>query len=349
MKVIEVDKRNFDTDGINLDTGEKYDANGYDVLGFDRNGIHKDTGTKYNRYGYDITGFNAEGFNVKGYDREGYDREGYDVNKIDRHGISKKSGEKDTKITIAEKFIESGLTLKEFSEMIEVDPAKVNRLMQTIRRSPYIKDALDEALQKNDVVFSKESMELKQQLLTGQKSIKEVGSIDDIIAVCTESEKQEVREILIKAMNTHEIRILEYQKIFNLDEEKGNLPSQILKRLSPMLTTAKRSKKPEIRSASRGIYKEIDRISRYQSPYNDNDLTKVGYVDENNQSHWLTISKERIEMAKKYLKATGEYICYKTMDDVFMGVLKGTLDEHHLQTVVEQKTGERDKGEEPAE
>ena len=107
----------FNREGINKDTGTKYNLEGYNIFGYDkdgyneegynrqgfsrmgfnREGINKDTGTKYDLEGYDINGYNEEGYNKNGYNHEGYDKDGYDkegYNKIEfnRDGINKTTG-----------------------------------------------------------------------------------------------------------------------------------------------------------------------------------------------------------------------------------------------------------------
>ncbi|WP_448821572.1 hypothetical protein [Cetobacterium sp.] len=69
----------FNTQGINIKTGTKYDVNGYDMHGYDRNGfniegVNKETLTIYNKKGY-----NKDGYNQQGYDKDGYNK--YDLNK----------------------------------------------------------------------------------------------------------------------------------------------------------------------------------------------------------------------------------------------------------------------------
>lgn len=101
----------FDIDGINKDTGGKYDKYGwnsrgesratgrkYDVLGFDRNGLHKTTGKIYSRDGWKNDGthratgkeYDPEGYNIYGYDKDGYDRSGYSLEGLDRDGFDRK-------------------------------------------------------------------------------------------------------------------------------------------------------------------------------------------------------------------------------------------------------------------
>ena len=74
---------------INIETGTRFDLNGYDKYGYDRSGLDRDG---YNRHGFSylrsnfgihrITGTERDekGFDIKGYDEDGYDRDGYDKN-----------------------------------------------------------------------------------------------------------------------------------------------------------------------------------------------------------------------------------------------------------------------------
>ena len=340
MEVIRFDKRKFDTNGIHEITGTKYDTRGYDMYGYNAKGIHMDTGTPYNIYGYDRNGFNKEGYNTWGYDRNGYNKEGYDVNGIDVFGMKKATGQKDPRIVLAESFIMSGLTLEEFAKEINRSPSAINNVFQTIRKSPCISEKLDEAIEKSIVETSKETIEVKKQLLSGEINIRDVGCIDDIIRACSEKEKQEVREILIRGVNEHNIKVLEYKKIFGIKEEGKELPQRIIDRINPLLRVVKKSQKPDIRILSRSVYQEMARLESYKSPYKDSDLTRVGYTDKKGKERWLEISPKRIEMAKKYLQSNGEFICYKTMNDVFMGIVRGTLKEHEMELKLNQKDEE---------
>ncbi len=87
----------FNEDGINKDTGTKYDRDGFNKSGFNIQGIHKDTGTKYD---------------TEGFDRSGYDKDYNTRDELLKHNISSStatSSEDSTTETISVPKIRLGL------------------------------------------------------------------------------------------------------------------------------------------------------------------------------------------------------------------------------------------------
>lgn len=76
----------FNTQGINIKTGTRYDINGYDINGYDMTGFNIEGINKETLSLYDINGYNKEGYNREGYDKEGYNKHG-----INKEGYSKEA------------------------------------------------------------------------------------------------------------------------------------------------------------------------------------------------------------------------------------------------------------------
>ena len=176
------DKKGFNNKGLwhgkniySLDTG-------YDVNGFNKEGIHEDTHTRYNTDGYDKNGYNQKGYN----------KDGYDILKINSDGINIETGKKDERIIFAEEFISSGKSIEKFAQDKQMSVKKVNEIIEEIRISPYIKDRIDVALEKNSNRYIAIMQTKKQQLLSGQISIKEIKRIDVILRLATEEEKEKI-------------------------------------------------------------------------------------------------------------------------------------------------------------
>jgi len=96
---------NFDSVGINKNTGTMYDEDGYTNSGFDRNKLHKDTRTKYDN----------DGFNSSGYDRNYNTRE--DLNKIQEF-ITKTTTLPKVKLGLFDKFKMNEITKRTNGEIL---------------------------------------------------------------------------------------------------------------------------------------------------------------------------------------------------------------------------------------
>lgn len=330
MRVINYDRKKFDVKGINLLTGTKYDPQGYDMYGFNEQGVHKDTGTYFDIYGYDKDGYDREGYDSNGYDRRGYDKEGYDANKVDELGMSKKTGTKDKRVELAEKFIKSGLTFEEFCKAEEKSADNVKATFDTIIKSPCIKADLEKALKEG---YSQEAVAIKEQLLSGKKTIVDVGCIDNIIYCATAEERQTIREMVIKAAKSHEVKILQYRTMFGIEATGKELPQRIADRLGTFTSFINKSKDPEVRMAKRHLDAEYTRVLSYRSPFKEGDLKRIGWIKDGKEQY-IEISQKRIEKAKKYLEENGEFVCYKTMHDLFQGILKGTFDKRKAKMII---------------
>lgn len=97
----------FNDDGINSETGTKYNKYGYDVYGytkygFNKKSIHKDTNKPYDKRGFDEFGnniitksnFDTEGFDIDGFNVDGQDKEGFDCFGFNNQGLNKDTNTK---------------------------------------------------------------------------------------------------------------------------------------------------------------------------------------------------------------------------------------------------------------
>ena len=305
----------------------------------------------YDYLGFDSEGYNSRGYNMAGYNREGFNEEGYDPNGIDALGISKRTGDKDSKVALAEEFIASGLTLEAFCEDEKKKIEVVTKSFEALKQSPCIRDELAAALEKSKEKPSEEDKEIKEKVLSGEMPIKSVSEIYKVLRICSTEERQQVRELLITAIDSHELKIMEYKNIFGIKEENDTLPIKIIAKISGLTKYVRRSKNQRIKMMIKGLDNEVRRITAYKSPFKPADLKRIGY-EEKGKVKYLTITQEMIENAEKYLRAKGEFVCFKTMNDLFMSVVKGTLSEHQLKMVDQKKDKKKeekkeDKKEEP--
>lgn len=101
-------KSTFDGD-INIETGTRYDRDGFDREGYNRKGldrdgydkggwkhgkdtrfvINKNTGTRYDEEGYTFLGYDENGYDREGFNKKGYNKDGYDKNGFDKYGFDK--------------------------------------------------------------------------------------------------------------------------------------------------------------------------------------------------------------------------------------------------------------------
>ena len=339
-----LDKDGFDENGLwnrtsrfSKETGldiEGYDKNGFNIdginrAGFRKDGIHIETNIKYGPDGYDIDG----------YDIDGYDKDGYDMLGIDRNGINKETNIKDERIEFGEKFIKSEQTIEAFAKENGLELKKVKKDLDELKKSPYISQKLTETLTKNETKSYSRICSIRDEILTGKIDIKQVINIDVILKVCSnEEDKAKIMNMLVKSASKHDISIMEYRSILGLTESGRELPKRIADKIDELKTYARKSKNKEITGNISELYKERDRINGYKAPFREEDLKSVGYIKPGEKEPTtLNITKEHIEIAKEYLYATGDFVCYKTMSMAFMKIAKGELNRETLDEIKKQK------------
>ena len=104
-------RKKFGANGINSETGTRFDREGYDIDGYDEDGVDREGfdrdgfGTDdRDRAGYDREGFNRQGINKDGFDKNTglnvntntqYDEAGYDINGFDEEGYNMYGDDRD--------------------------------------------------------------------------------------------------------------------------------------------------------------------------------------------------------------------------------------------------------------
>ena len=164
----------------------------------------------------------------------------------------------------------------------------------------------------------------KDKLLEGKIEVRDVRGIEKILALCTGEEKEKVMKLLITSIASHNITILEYKEIFAIENFNSKLPQNIIDKIAVMKGEVTRSKDAEVRKQVKEIYAEIRRLESYKAPYRKGALTKVGY-SENGKAVMFDITSELEVLAKRYLIATEELICYKTMSNALTKIAKGDV------------------------
>jgi len=150
---IEVNEWSWDGENfINIQTGEKFDRNGYDYSGYDIDGWNKDgwnrdslnreTMSKYDREGYDINGFDRDGFNRAGLNRDtglsrdefSFDKEGrtkdVENNKIKKNEKvdNRKRSRLEEKDFVQEQLLNNAKELKEKIKKYEFDKGNKDQI-----------------------------------------------------------------------------------------------------------------------------------------------------------------------------------------------------------------------------
>lgn len=353
----------FNKRGIHRFTGTRYGPSGYDEHGYDKNGfdyrkIHKDTKTSFDTEGFDIKGFDVEdydrkgynregynrrgfdrkgihkktgttfdpkGFDTNGYNREGYDKNGYDRNGVNREGINRNTGEKDERVKFAEEFILSGMSMEAFAKNKQMSIEQVKAIIDEIRISAIVKEKLDRALERNANRFMFAVTKDKEQLLTGKITIRDVKGINSVLGFCNPDERKKVTDMLVQAIASHEISILQYKDILGIKQINSSLPQEIIMQIESL----KRSAGP----LAREFYKEMDRMKSYKAPYIPGEGETLGYMEKptDKKPKMVTITDEHRDMARQYIKATGEFICNKTMQVTLMKIVKGEIGIEQIQ------------------
>ena len=358
-------KKGFNREGINRETGTRYDKSGFDeqhfdVRGFNLFGHNRYTETKYDPEGYDKEGFGQDGYNKAGYDRDGYDKEGYnekgfnrngidrhgytekglhidgydeagydkngyDRNGNDRNGINRKTGEVDKRIQIAQKIIEEDLTLEQFAEKYSLPLEQVKSAINDIRETPCVKEQLDKVLARHSNQYIGALRSVANQVLSGKVKITEVRDVLSVIRMCPEEDRAKLTNMLMSEITSHGLGIMQYNRMFGTGVDYSSLPKHIIEVLGGM----KKAAGPKARE----IYKEIDRVKAYQQPYRATDGERMGYLAKptDKAPTMVDITDRERDLARDYLRASGEYICNKTMQATLMRVIKGEIDEAKIE------------------
>ena len=320
--------------------GWGYDEQGYDVNGFtayNKGAIHKDTGTKYDsegfdkkgydKEGFDRDGYHIEGFHKDGYNEDGYDKNGYDKNGINREGINRKTGKKDERIEFAEEFIASGQSIEEFAKQKQIPTEQVIEMIEKVRLSPSINEDVDSALEKNSNSYLRIEKNKKEQLLSGEISITDVSGIKDVIKACNSYERKIIIKMLIQAMASHEISVLQYRDILDIKCINSNLPQNIIQQINGL----RRSAGP----LSKELHREMNRLKAYRLPYIASEGETLGYKEKptDKEPKLVTITDKHRDMARRYLEATDEFVCSKTMNITLMKIIKGEIGIEQIERV----------------
>lgn len=332
-------RKGFNNAAIHRDTGTQYDPEGYDKYGFgqdgyDRDGYDRDGVNKegYNREGYDRRGANRQGYTVKGlhidgYDENGYDANGYDKNGNDINGINRITGKVDKRIKIAQKIIEEDLTIEQFCKKYSLPMEEVKAAINAIRETPCVKQQLDKVLASHANKYVSVLHSTANAVLTGKMKITEARNIQEVIRISSEGDREKLTNMLMSAITSHEIGIMEYARMFGKDVEYSRLPKYMVEVLSGMKKTAG--------PRTREMYKEIDRVKAYQQPYRAIDGERMGYLAKptDKAPTMVDITDTERDLARDYLRASGEYICNKTMQATLMKVIKGEIDESKIERI----------------
>ncbi len=333
------DERGFDENGYHEKTGTLYDPKGFAKDGFNKQGLDREGYGRdgYNSQGYDKRGadkygYTARGLHIEGYDENGYDVNGYDRNGNDRNGINRITGQVDKRIQLAKKIVEEDLTIEQFSKKYSLPMEQVKSAINAIRETPCIKQQLDEVLAKHSNEYMGALRLTANEILAGRIKITEVKNVSTIIGICSERDREKLTSMLMSAITSHEIGIMQYARMFGEGVEYTRLPKHMVEVLSEMKKTAG--------PRAREIYKEIDRVKAYQQPYRSIDGERMGYLAKptDKTPTMVDITDTERDLARDYLKASGEYICNKTMQATLMKVIKGEIDEAKIERIRKETT-----------
>ena len=372
-----INERGFNRDGIHEHTGTQYDYDGYDVnfidsrgfpkyakknvrtgtlcdeRGFKRNGLYNGK-QRFAPDGWDINWWNKEGVNKltgtkydldgygeDGYNKEEYDREGYDRNNINAEGINRETGEKDERITFAERFIESGQTIKQFAKEFQMKEDEVKRKIEEIRKSPCIRERIDRALGNNaNRYVMAQTAKIEEALKTG--SVREIEGIQEMLIIADSEQKNALKKMLIKALATENLSILELKRILGIGEINEALPQNIINVLREQLKIFIdiRNDK-ELQPLRRNVEAKLSDIATYKAPYRPNEGESRGYTDPKTESIInVPITEEHRTIARQYVILTGGFICSKTMEQAFRMIIKGELTQETIERLRKEQKGE---------
>ena len=354
------DRGGFDQAGIHRDTGTKYnkygrdkdgfneegrdrykrDSDGYNLAGRNSKGVDRDGFGKdgFNELGKDREGYGRDGFNDEGVNRRGfmrnkihkdtgtpYDPENFDYLGIDSNGINMETGRVDERVIFAKDFIDSKKSVRQYAKSKEKTVEEIEEQLKIAKSITCIRDDIIKALERNADKYVATKRDEIDRLINGKKNVRDVKGIEETLRLCnSKEEKEKVMKLLIAAIVSHDIKILEYKDIFAIKIISGELPQNIIEKIDVVKMEATRSENAEIRKQAAGINKEIKRLKDYRSPHKKGEIPRIGYM-ENGKDIMFDVTSEQEELAKRYLKATDEFICHKTMFATLLKIGKGDV------------------------
>ena len=343
----------FNKYGIHKTTEGRYDPDGFNIHGFNRKGIHKITNSIYDEDGYDKDGYDKDGFDNKGFNREkinkdtltvydkdgfdinefnkeGYNREGYDSYNIDKNGINRETGKIDPRLVFAEKFLSYGKSIKAFAKSINMSEETVREQLEEIRGCSLVGNRIDELLTKNSSNYIAFILSNKEKILSGKISLEEVRCLQDIFMHCNKDEKIKLLNIVIPKIASHKIGVLNYAEMFNLEVDSG-LPEKIVAEIKKLIVHVNNSGK-DLSKNSKSLHEECKRIDAYKRQFNKNDISQMGTSDR-----MITINDEHINLAKEYLKAQKEFICYKTVINTLGKIIRDEITPENVERIKKER------------
>ena len=322
-------RNGFNQKGIHKITQTIFNPDGVTAHGFREDGINIETGTIYDKSGFDFEGYDKNGFNKEGYDREGYDRYGFNRFKINRDGINAETGELDSRVILAEEFINCGKSINEFAAEKKMKQEDLNKLISQVRDLPFLKDRIDEVLNKNSKNYLAVLKRKKQDIFTGKLLIRDTYRVEDIFSVCSEDEKHKLDLMIVNEICSHSLGVMQYVRMFNLKPVTSKVIEKIDAKINVQIYRVIKNRKYYSKDATTQLRKEQTRLNAYKAPYKPSENEKVGYMRNTNdrQPVMFSITDDHRKMAREYLKAIDEYVCGKTMRDTFFKIAKGELNQ----------------------
>ena len=322
-------RNGFNNSGIHKDTKTAFNPDGISAHGFKKDGTNVETCTLFDRFGFDIEGYDENGFNKDGYDREGYDVKGFNKFGINREGINKETGEKDSRVLLAEEFINYGKSINEFALAKTMNPTKLHSLISQVRNLPFLKPKIDEILNRNSKNYLAVLKKKKQNIFSGKLLLRDTSNVEDILNICSEDEKHKLEAMIVEEISSHSLGIMQYVRMFNLKPANSKTIDKIDAKINAQIYKVTHNKKYFPGNSAMQLRKEQARLNVYKTPYKPSENEKVGYMKNPNdrQPVMFSITDEHRQMAKEYLNSIDEYICGKTMRDAFFKIAKGELNQ----------------------
>ena len=343
------DRRGYDKDGYNK---EGYDKEGYNRIGFDREGINKETGTQYNKEGFD-----KEGYDKEGYDKEGYDKTGYNKYLINKKGINKETGTKDDRIILVEEWLGTKYSMGLFAKKNNISEENFFEIVETVKKIyPKLSESIEQKNNRTREVVLFKNKGIAKKMLTGELGVEEFAKdrhlkcdFDLMFRLLkSKEEKTRLTSLILDFINSDNVEITDYFNMF----AKGKYKSESFKEVEKQLETLDGLCKniPELRKYLNGIKKQKRFVQSYKNPFERNEVSKMGFVDpKTNEVKMVEITDEIVESAKKYIYATENFLCSKTMQITMMKIIKEELTKEQIDELYESKLQREKKNTTPQE
>lgn len=340
----------WNREGLNRETGTKYDVDGYDIkgrneVGYDREG--------YNRLGYDEKGYNRAGWNRDGINKETltqYDANGYNMYGIDRNGCYSDVSKKDEDIEIVEVWLESKISIQGFAKSKGMSETQFRQKIEdAIKKQPELIERVKQKNKKTQEMVIFRNKVYAYNIVNGELTVDEFSKMRKagcnymIMNSLLSPETKKILDLkLIEYISSGKAEVTDYLNMFC----QGIYNEETLEQAKDVIISLARKcvKDPELREYLKPMRQAQIDLKAYKKKFDKNDVQKLGYYDEEKEETVMVqVTEELIEYAKMHIKNNQGYMCHHTMYQALMKIIKGEITREQIQKEHEENKKKTEK------